>query len=129
MMAQKSVSKIYKDLGKDEAPEDGIGDAWLDDFSSESASNDYWKAADAYFELYLQYIYGDSWVSGKFEKKNTLDNGWSYNAQRDNTYTVVYTDENGVEKEINKEISQITNKPEELIVSEYQEKRGRPSKF
>ena len=31
-------------------------------------------------------------------------------------------------KEINKEISQITNKPEELIVSEYQEKRGRPSK-
>ena len=99
MMAQKSVSKIYKDLGKDEAPADGIGDAWLDDFSSESASGNYWTAADAYFELYLQYIYGDSWVSGKFEKKNTLDNGWAYNAQRDNTYTVVYTDENGVEKE------------------------------
>ena len=32
-------------------------------------------------------------------------------------------------KEINKEISQITNKPEELIVSEYQEKRGRPQKI
>ena len=97
MMAQKSVSKIYKDLGKDEAPADGIGDEWLDEFSSESASGDYWKAADAYFELYLKYVYGDNYQKGTWTRKNTLDNGLNYVALRDNVFTVTYLDENGEE--------------------------------
>ena len=96
MMAQKSVSNLYEDYGKDEN-EDGIGDEWLDEFGVESASGDYWKAADAYFELYLKYVYGDNYQKGTWTRKNTLDNGLNYVALRDNVFTVTYLDENGEE--------------------------------
>lgn len=101
MMAQ-AVSKQYtgKTATAEDADNDGIGDEFTTEFGSESASSAYWAAADAYFELYLKYIYGDDYVSGKWEKNNkTLDNPQTaYDAEVDNTFIVKYLDDNGVEQ-------------------------------
>lgn len=101
MMAQ-AVSKQYtgKTATAEDADNDGIGDEFTTEFGSESASSAYWAAADKYFELYLKYIYGDDYVSGKWEKNNkTLDNPQkAYDAEVDNTFIVKYLDDNGVEQ-------------------------------
>jgi len=99
-MMTKKVTKKYNGaaLNGTDADADGIGDEFVDEFGTESAESAYWTAADKYFALYLEYVYGDDYVSGKWDKKNTLDNGWDYDAERDNTYTVTYTDANGETK-------------------------------
>lgn len=100
MVAEK-ITKTYTGeaaTAPDEDPVDGIGDEFSDEFGSESAKAEYWDAADEYFELYLQYIYGDSYVGGKWTRKNTLNNDEAYNAARDNTFTVTYRDEDGNEQ-------------------------------
>lgn len=97
MMAVGAVKDVYSDPDAIDENDDGISDEWSAEFDDESASGAYWTAAREYFKLYVQYVYGDNFVSGDFVKKNTLDNGWDYRSSRDNTYTVVYnvTDEEG----------------------------------
>lgn len=99
MIAIKQVYKQYDGAAKDgvDADNDGIED-FTDEFGVEDASTAYWNAARKYFALYLEYVYGDSFEKLTVDRKNTLNNGWKYDAERDNTYTVYYKDANGVEK-------------------------------
>jgi len=97
MKTAGKVGHVYVDDDATDANGDGISDEWSTSFDNESAPGAYWTAAREYFKLYVQYVYGDTFVSGVFENKNTLGNGWTYKASRDNTYTVIYnvTDEEG----------------------------------
>jgi len=111
MMAQ-SVYNRYSggSATAEDADEDGIGDEFTTQFGSESASSAYWDAADAYFELYLEYIYKNvyghevvkdecGWTRNNTGILETPNPDTPYDAEIDNTYTVTYIDENG-EKQV-----------------------------
>lgn len=100
MMAKKGlITKFYTG---DAAKGDGIDDEYVDSFGKETAKapgsdaedkSTYWSAADEYFELYLQFVYGDAYAGGKWDRTNRYytDEGETKNhAERDNTFIVTY---------------------------------------
>jgi len=96
MMTYAASVKVYdgESAKAEDADNDGIGDEFTDGFGVEGASGSYWTAAREYFKLYMEYIYGDSYVEGSWKRENVLGNGFEYDAEVDNTFTVTYIDEN-----------------------------------
>lgn len=104
MIAQGNlITKLYDG---EASKGDGIGDEFVDSFGKETAKGTkdnnraYWDAAAHYFELYLQYIYGDAYSEGSWDKTNKYyldEEDVKKHAERDNTFTVTYfvLDENG----------------------------------
>lgn len=104
MIAQGNlITKLYDG---EASKGDGIGDEFVDSFGKETAKGTkdnnraYWDAAAHYFELYLQYIYGDAYSEGSWDKTNRYyldEEDVKKHAERDNTFTVTYfvLDENG----------------------------------